>query len=150
MSTISRRARGRRTALVDEVGTQLSKLLAAARATRTQAAGRFHPELPPAAFHVATWLLAFGPCRTSDIALGVAMDRSAVSRLIDGLRTSGLVRVQADPSDRRAHLVGLAPAGHRHVTRALQWKDDVFHNRLAAWSEADLEDLAHLLAKLNS
>src|SRR5258708_21280138 len=100
MSTISRQARGRRTALVDEVGAQLSRLLAAARATRTQAAGRFHPDLPPAAFHVATWLLAFGPGRTSDVALGVAMDRSAVSRLIDGLRSSGLVHLEADSSDR--------------------------------------------------
>jgi len=140
---------GRRTGLVDEVGLQLSRLLASARATTTEAATRFHPDLPPAAFHIARWLGAFGPSRTSEIARGVAMDRSAASRLIDGLRTARLVRVEVDPSDRRANSVGLTPTGRRHVTRALQWKGGVFHERLATWSDRDLEDLARLLAKLN-
>jgi DNA-binding MarR family transcriptional regulator len=116
----------------------------------TEAATRFHPDLPPAAFHVARWLLAFGPSRTRDIAEGVAMDRSAVSRLIDALDAARLVRVHVDPSDRRANSVRLTPAGRRHVTRALQWKGGVFHDRLATWNERDLEDLARLLAKLNT
>jgi DNA-binding MarR family transcriptional regulator len=140
---------GQRTALVDEVGAQLSRLLASARATTTEAATRFHPDLPPAAFHIARWLGAFGPSRTSAIAAGVAMDRSAVSRLIDGLRRARLVRVEIDPSDRRANSVGLTPSGRRHVTSALQWKGGVFNERLATWSDRDLEDLARLLAKLN-
>jgi DNA-binding MarR family transcriptional regulator len=135
--------------MVDEVGAQLFRLLASARALTTKAASRFHPDLPPAAFHVARWLLAFGPSRTNDIAQGTAMDRSAASRLIDGLCAAGLVRVEIDPSDRRANSVRLNAAGRRHVTRALQWKDGVFHDRLATWSERDLEDLARLLAKLN-
>jgi DNA-binding MarR family transcriptional regulator len=135
--------------LVGEVGAQLSRLLAAARATTTEAANRFHPDLPPGAFHVARWLLAFGPGRTSDVARGVAMDRSAASRLIDGLRAARLVRVDADPSDRRAHSVRLTARGRHLVTRALQWKGGVFNDRLAAWNERDLADLARLLAKLN-
>jgi DNA-binding MarR family transcriptional regulator len=138
-----------RTALVGEVGAQLSRFLAAARAHTTEAANRFHPDLPPAAFHVARWLLAFGPSRTGDIADGVAMDRSAASRLIDALRAARLVRVDIDPSDRRANSVRLTPAGHRHVARALQWKTGVFHDRLATWNERDLENLARLLAKFN-
>jgi DNA-binding MarR family transcriptional regulator len=135
--------------LVDEVGAQLFRLLASARAITTKAATRFHPDLPPAAFHVARWLLAFGASRTNDIAEGTAMDRSAASRLIDGLRATGLVRVDVDPSDRRANSVRLTSAGRRHVTRALQWKDGVFHDRLAVWNDRDLDDLARLLAKLN-
>jgi DNA-binding MarR family transcriptional regulator len=149
MSPILERQAEQRSAAIDEVGAQLFRLLASARALTTSAASRFHPDLPPAAFHVARWLLAFGPSRTNDIAQGAAMDRSAASRLIDGLRAAGLVRVAVDPSDRRANCVRLTPAGRRHVTRALQWKDGVFHDRLAAWSERDLDDLARLLAKLN-
>lgn len=142
------RPTNQRIALVDEVGAQLSGLLASARAVMTEAASRFHPDLPPAAFHVARWLLAHGASRTSDIAQGVAMDRSAVSRLIDALDAARLARVNVDPSDRRANSVRLTPAGRRHVTRALQWKGGVFHDRLATWNERDLEDLARLLAKL--
>src|SRR5882762_8094744 len=138
-----------RTVLVNEVGTQLSGLLASARAVMTEAAGRFHPDLPPAAFHVARWLLSFGPSRTSAIAEGVAMDRSAVSRLIDGLGAAGLVRVEVDRSDRRANSVRLTPAGRRQVTRALEWKSGVFNDRLATWSDRDLEQLARLLGKFN-
>ena len=77
------------------------------------------------------------------------MDRSAVSRLIDALDTARLVHVQVDASDRRANSIRLTPAGRRQVTRALQWKGGVFHDRLATWSERDLRDLARLLAKLN-
>ncbi|MDQ1462972.1 MAG: hypothetical protein QOI08_4456 [Actinomycetota bacterium] len=144
------RPRDPRSALVAEVGAQLSRLLAAARAHTTEAASRFHPHLPPAAFHVASWLLAFGPSRTSDIANGTAMDRSAVSRLIDALGAAGLVRVEVDPSDRRANSVRLTPAGRRHVTRAVEWKGGVFNDRLAQWSTRDLEHLARLLAKFNA
>ena len=147
--TVRRRRADPRATLVDDVGGQLSRLLASARATATEAANRFHPDLPPAAFHVARWLLAFGPARTNEIARGVAMDRSAASRLIDALRIAGLVRVEADPSDRRANSVRLTPAGGRRLGRALEWKGGAFHDRLAAWNEADLAELARLLAKLN-
>jgi DNA-binding MarR family transcriptional regulator len=148
MSPIVERPADRRTALVDDVGAQLSHLLASARAVTTQAASRFHPDLPPAAFHIARWLLAVGPSRTSDIARGVAMDRSAASRLIDALRRAGLVRVDADPTDARANAVRLTPAGRRHAVSAMRWKGGVFYDRLATWNDRDLEALARLLAKL--
>ena len=149
MSPTVERPGSARPALVADVGGQLSRFLASARAFTIEAAGRFHPDLPPAAFHVARWLLSFGPSRTSDIAEGVAMDRSAVSRLIDGLGAAGLVRVEVDPSDRRANSVRLTPAGRRQVTRALEWKSGVFNQRLATWSDRDLEQLARLLGKFN-
>jgi DNA-binding MarR family transcriptional regulator len=135
--------------LADAVGDQLAKLIVRARATTTQAAARFHPDLPPAAFHVARWLSSYGPGRTSDIADGVAMDRSAVSRLLVALRATGMVRVQTDPSDGRASLVSLTAAGRRHLAEATEWKGARFHDRLAHWSEHDLSELARLLAMLN-
>jgi DNA-binding MarR family transcriptional regulator len=138
-----------RAALIGAVGAQLAHLISSARSLTIDAARRFDPEQPPAAFHIARWLLAFGSSRTNDIAHGVAMDRSAVSRLIDQLRTARLVSVNPDPTDRRANAVRLTPAGRRNATRALQWKGGVFHDRLATWNNADLEDLTRLLAKLN-
>jgi len=140
----------RPTPLMQEVGAQLSRLLASARATTTETAARFHPDLQPAAFHVARWLLAFGPARTGDIARGVAMDRSAVSRLVDALRVAGLVQVHADPSDKRANLTRLTNDGRTQVTRALAWKGGVLHGRLATWNDRDLRQFARLLDKLNA
>ncbi len=121
-----------------------------ARATTAQAAARFHPDLPPAAFHVARWLASFGPGRTSEIAEGVAMDRSAVSRLIVGLQATGMIRVEPDPSDGRASLVSLSSDGRRHLARANEWKGARFDDRLATWSPSDVAELARLLELFNS
>ena len=111
--------------LADALGEQLAKLVVRARATTAQAA-RFHPDLPPAAFHVARWLSSFGPGRTSEIAEGVAMDRSAVSRLIVGLQATGMIRVEPDPSDGRAFLVSLSSDGRRHLAGRTSGKARAF------------------------
>ena len=136
--------------LVEAVGEQLAKLVVRARATTAQAAARFHPDLPPAAFHVARWLSSFGPGRTSEISDGIAMDRSAVSRLIVALRATGMVRVEPDLTDRRASLVSLTADGRRHLAAANEWKGARLHDRLATWSPSDLAELARLLAQFNS
>ena len=77
------------------------------------------------------------------------MDRSAVSRLIDGLRSAGLVQIDPDPSDGRANLVRLTPLARKEVVRSLAWKGGVLRDRLATFSDGDLKELARLLAKLN-
>ena len=150
MSRSSNAAVGTSDVLAEAVGEQLARLVVRARATTTQAAARFHPDLPPAAFHVARWLASLGPGRTSEIAVGVAMDRSAVSRLIVALEGAGMVRVRPDLTDRRASVVSLTAAGRRHLARANEWKGARLFDRLAGWSEHDLAELARLLAMFNS
>src|SRR4051794_1857151 len=150
MSSTSTRNPSSRTALAEAVGEQLARVVARARVTTVRAAARFHPDLPPAAFHVARWLSTYGAGRASDIADGVAMDRAAVSRLVAELRAAGGIRVDTDPSDRRASLISLTAIGRRHLAEAVQWKGEQFYDRLAGWSDRDLRELARLLAKLSS
>jgi DNA-binding MarR family transcriptional regulator len=119
------------------------------QALSTETALRFHPSLPPSAFHIARWLATLGPARVGDVADGVSMDRAAVSRLVAGLRKEGLVRAILDPEDRRALSLSITPAGRRQVTRALDWKATSFYGRLSTWSTAELTRLAELLSRLN-
>jgi hypothetical protein len=58
------------------LGVQINALLSASRALTERSAAQFHPDLRPAAFHLARWLFAFGPAKPSVLADGVAMDRA--------------------------------------------------------------------------
>jgi DNA-binding MarR family transcriptional regulator len=134
---------------LEDLGRQLGALAIGMQALSTETALRFHPSLPPSAFHIARWLATFGPARVADVADGVSMDRAAVSRLVGGLRMEGLVTAAPDARDRRALSVSITPAGRRHVTRALDWKETSFYGRLSTWSTAELTRLAELLGRLN-
>lgn len=139
-----------REVLVLALGEQLGALLSASRALTAEASAVFHPDLPPAAFHVARWLHAFGPAKVSSVAEAVAMDRSATSRLTARLIDLGLVAARPDPSDGRSVVLNLTDRGRRKVGLAVVRKGDIFRQRVDAWSDADLELFAKLLRRFNN
>ena len=61
---------------------------------------------------------AIGPARQSAIAAGLGVTRAAVTQRLADLTDRGLVEVIGDPSNRRAHLVSLSPAGKRLLAEA--------------------------------
>lgn len=61
---------------------------------------------------------AIGPARQSAIADGLGVSRAAVTQRLADLLERGLVVVADDPSNRRAHLVTLSPAGRRLLRAA--------------------------------
>ncbi|QZP30542.1 MarR family winged helix-turn-helix transcriptional regulator [Pseudomonas sp. DR48] len=135
--------------LVLALGEQFSALLSASRALTVATSTEFHPELPPAAFHIAQWLNAFGPAKVSCVAEAVAMDRSATSRLTARLIHLGLVEAQPDPSDGRGTLLNLSHKGRTRIRQAIVHKGDVFRQRIDDWNDEDLEQLTHLLRRFN-
>src|SRR5690349_10250705 len=80
------------------LGEQLNALLSASRAVTTEMAASFGADLQPAAYHIVQWLHAFGPAQASHVADGLAMDRSATSRLVRQLRQAGIVEARPDPT----------------------------------------------------
>jgi len=135
--------------LVLALGEQLSALLSASRALTVATSAEFHPELPPAAFHIAHWLHAFGPAKVSGVADAVAMDRSATSRLTARLIHLGLVEAHPDPSDGRGTLLNLSHQGRTRIRHAIVHKGDVFRQRIDGWNDEDLEHLTQLLRRFN-
>ena len=115
---------------------------------RTAAA--FHPDLQPAAFHLARWLHAYGPANPSALAEAVAMDRSSTSSLIGRMKALGLVESTPDPADRRAVKVSLTPAGTQRVLEALDLRGTSFFARTRNWSVDDIAQFTSLLHAFNA
>ncbi len=140
----------RRVLLVERVGRGLQALLAGARVVTAAAAADFAGNaLQPATFHIARWLDAHGPARSNDVALGVGMDKSAVSRLLKELETQRLVQRGA-AEDKRAKLVSLTATGRKRLQRALAGKGRALDEHLANFGDHDLDALAVLLDRLNA
>ncbi|WP_207906751.1 MarR family winged helix-turn-helix transcriptional regulator [Luteibacter rhizovicinus] len=143
-------ARTERDKLVGALGEQLSALLSASRALTTEAGAAFHPDLPPAAFHIAQWLRSFGAAKVSRVAEAVAMDRSATSRLTSRLIELGLVEARPDPDDGRGVVLDLTDLGRRNIDQAIARKGDVFHRKIEGWSHVDLEQFTACLRRFNA
>ena len=141
----------KRALLVERVGRGLQALLAGARVVTAAAAADFAGDtLQPATFHIARWLDAHGPGRSNDVALGVGMDKSAVSRLLKELETQRLVQRGADDDDKRAKVVSLTATGRKRLQRALAGKGRALDERLANFGDHELDALAVLLERLNT
>ena len=138
----------RREQLVRALGAALNVLVSQARALTAQASAIFHPELQPAALHIALWLNSFGPAKPSAVAEAVNMDRSAASRLTRELVRLGLIATQTDPSDGRSIVLSLTADGRRRVAAAMQLKGATFRDRLASWSAKDIVLCTELLERL--
>lgn len=137
-----------RHSLEQALGEQLNALLSASRALMVEAAATFHPDVPPAAFHIAYRLHAFGADKVSVVAEAVAMDRSATSRLAARLIELGLVAAHPDPNDGRGVVLELTASGSARVDQALAYKGDIFHQKIKTWSDADLELFTVFLRRL--
>jgi DNA-binding MarR family transcriptional regulator len=57
-------------------------------------------------------------CMMSEIGQVFDIDNSAVTRMIDRLEKSGLVKRQVPPENRRAILIGITPAGREEGEKA--------------------------------
>lgn len=132
------------------LGEQLNALLSASRAIAAEMAAVFDAELQPAAYHVIQWLHAFGPDLASHVAEGLAMDRSATSRLVRQLKRAGLVESRPDPTDKRGVILSLTGQGSSTMLAAIKYKGKVFRRRLDGWSEADLRLFTNLLRRFNT
>lgn len=132
------------------LGEQLNALLSASRAVATEMAASFDADLQPAAYHIIQWLHAYGPAQASHVADGLAMDRSATSRLVRQLKQAGIVESRPDPADKRGVILSLTDQGATKIRAAIKYKGEVFRRRLDGWSEADLRLFTALLRRFNS
>lgn len=140
---------GRREDAILELGTQLNVLLSSARAFTADTAANFEPALSSASFQILQKLHSTGATRSMRIAQALAMDRSALSRLLQQLTQAHLVEAYPDPSDGRATMYGLTKETSEKMDRAIVNKGSRFSERLLAWSDADIQQLSRLLARLN-
>ena len=122
--------------------------LHAQRAARALAR-RFDAELKPFGLTSGQFSLLMAlnrpkPPNLTSVATLLAMDRTTLTANLKPLERAGLVRIEADPADRRARLLRLTRAGEATLSAAVPtWR------RLHSAIEAALADPGHLRAELN-
>lgn len=106
----------------------------------------------PALSATDLWLLGritdTGPVRLSELADWQEVDRSTMTTQVRRLETMGLVARASDPSDGRAVLVRATRTGSARHRRTKQTARTVYEALLADWSEDDLQQAAHVAARL--
>jgi DNA-binding MarR family transcriptional regulator len=89
----------------------------------------------------------FGPERIKDLASGLGLDATTVTRHVDDLAARGLVARRPDPADRRAVLVDLTPHAQRCLDAAATDRRTRLRELLADWPDDDRFEFARLLSR---
>lgn len=135
---------------IREVENQISALFTNGRTFVRQAAKLVHPELQPSGLHLMRMMEKCGPMRPSTLAEHMDVDRSAISRLINGLDDLGLIERTPDPKDKRAQMIALTEEGKQRLDWLKSDSEGPIRLALREWDEEDVAALARLLARLNA
>ncbi len=95
--------------------------------------------------------MAGGRLGLSELASAVALSPSGLSKLLDRMDASGLIRREPDPTDARAAVAAITPHGHALLRRARTSHHRLLRNTFGkALSERDLNDLTRIMARLDA
>lgn len=90
-------------------------------------------------------LRAEGPLRVSELAAREAITQPGVTLLVNRLAEAGLAERVPDPTDRRAALVRITPAGEAALAARVAQRAAVLRERIAALSDHDQQLLIDAL-----
>ncbi|NEA98452.1 winged helix-turn-helix transcriptional regulator [Streptomyces sp. SID13726] len=113
-------------------------------------AGRLHPELSLVSYTLLGHLEERDGCRATDLAAHYALDKSTVSRQVAALERAGLIERRPDPQDHRVQVLHLTGAGRSILGQVTVSRRAAVGERLADWSEEDLERFADYLVRYNA
>ncbi len=88
------------------------------------------------------------PQRHSQLAGALGVVPRSVTSVVDDMEAAGLVRRSADPTDRRATLVGLTPEGRAALDTARRQRRRRADDLLSGLSPAETTELLRLLRRL--
>ncbi|ONM50111.1 MarR family winged helix-turn-helix transcriptional regulator [Nocardia donostiensis] len=112
-----------------------------------------HPEegqLLPGGVGVLVALETKGPCRQVDLAAGLCISPSALSRHVTELVTDGYVSRHPDPSDGRATVIQVTDNGRDLLQRIRMSRAKGLQDVLAEWSEDEAEQARAVVHKLRN
>jgi len=93
-------------------------------------------------------VVTHGPCRMSELAVVLRVDRSSATRAIDRLEEAGLVARRVDPADARGVVVEATGAGRALLERVRDRATGMLADVLGTFSAEDQEQLAALMERL--
>ncbi len=112
---------------------------------------RSEHDLPLTWFEPMQVMARYPVCRVYDIAGELSITPGGTSKLVDRIEAAGLCRRQANPADRRSHLIELTPAGKRLLAGATRTFEDELQARLGSVvTGRALDQFAATLARLRA
>jgi DNA-binding MarR family transcriptional regulator len=136
----------------DTTGQLAELFLRAARQMRRSQAGRLAPlGLTPAQSRALRVISRDeAPLRMVDLAERLGVVPRSVTTLVDALEAAGLVRREADPSNRRSTLIRLTDSGRSLRVEMQQARRQAAEDLFAPLSEAQRDTLLELLSALDT
>jgi len=100
---------------------------------------------------LATLVNAGGRLRLSDLATSILLSQSGVSKLLDRMERSGLVRRDPDPSDGRSAFATITPRGRSIAEKAREGHHELLQRVFGdALEDGDLADLARVMGRIGA
>ncbi|MFI1918806.1 MarR family winged helix-turn-helix transcriptional regulator [Nocardia sp. NPDC020380] len=125
------------------------ELTAFARRARGKAA-ELHPELSLVASSILDLVIERDGCLAADLAGHFHLDKSTVSRQVAALEQLGYLDREADPTNRRNHVLRATPEGRRVAREAARSRTEAFTLRFLDWEDEDVARLAEYLVRYNA
>jgi DNA-binding MarR family transcriptional regulator len=95
--------------------------------------------------------LAGGRLRLSELASSIVLSPSGLSKLVDRMEASGLVRRSPDPSDARSTFAEITPRGRLLVKRARRSHHELLQRTFGdALDDRDLADLTRIMGRISA
>ncbi|CAB4942001.1 MAG: MarR family transcriptional regulator [Actinobacteria bacterium] len=125
----------------------LRRIIGSQRLDRRNAE-RSHVAIGFAAVAVLGKVIDDGPLRMSDLATAGRIHPAALTRQVQALEAEGYIERSPDPTDGRAQVVRVTPAGRTAHRRVQQANDAIMAEQLSDWSTDELVDLVDRLEHL--
>jgi DNA-binding MarR family transcriptional regulator len=108
-----------------------------------------HPGLSLVAYTLLTEIYLTRGMRAADLCAHFGLDKSTLSRQLEQLISTGLLRRDGERPGRRGSVLALTPAGQQHLAAAAQAVRDRLTERLTGWDDGDIAALAQLVTRFN-
>ncbi|MGH4028919.1 MarR family winged helix-turn-helix transcriptional regulator [Actinomycetota bacterium Odt1-20B] len=99
-------------------------------------------------YAVLASLQEYGPGSQAELSLRSGIHRSDMVGVLKELAERQLVERTPDPDDQRRNLITISPQGRRHLRRLDTVLDTLHDELLAPLSQAERDQLTHLLTRL--
>ncbi|MCB1418540.1 MAG: MarR family transcriptional regulator [Notoacmeibacter sp.] len=134
----------------DSLGFLVADISRLIRLSMDRANARSDAGVTPGEARVLAFAARSGPVRQMRLAEMTGLEAMTISGHLDGLEAKGLVKREADPSDRRAKLVHLTPAAEPVLDLIAETGLSIRAVASAGLTEAEWETLKNSLRKVRS
>ena len=95
--------------------------------------------------------MAGGQVRLSELASSIVLSPSGLSKLLDRMETSGLIRRDPDPDDARSTFAAITPKGRSLVKKARRSHHALLQQTFGdALSDRDVADLTRIMGRIGA